>query len=108
MGENLDESVRREVMEEVGLAVRVIDVAAVVDRVVLDQEGKVEYHYILLGFLCDVLGGRLNAGTDADECRFVPLNELCRYDLTPGTDEVIRRAFEKAANLGAPVYHAQV
>lgn len=106
LGESLEASVRREVLEEVGLEVKVIDLVAALDRVIFDQDGRIEYHYILLDFLCEVLAGRLNAGTDADQCRFVPIKELCRYDMTRGTEEVIQRASEKAGNLGLPVYCA--
>jgi hypothetical protein len=80
---------------------------AALDRVIFDQDGRIEYHYILLDFLCEVLGGRLNAGTDADECRFVPLKDLRRLDITRGTEEVIQRALEKARDLGVPVYCAK-
>ena len=106
MGESLEASVRREVLEEVGLEVKVIDLVAALDRVIFDRNGRIEYHYILLDFLCEVLAGRLEAGTDADQCRFVPIKELCRYDMTRGTQEVIERASEKAGNLGLPVYRA--
>ncbi len=105
LGESLEASVRREVVEEVGLEVRVIDLVAALDRVILDQDGRIEYHYILLDFLCEVEGGNLNAGTDADECRFVPIKDLNRYDMTHGTEEVIQRAFEKAQDSSVKVYY---
>lgn len=108
LGESLEASVRREVREEVGLEVRVVDLVAALDRVILDPEGRIEYHYILLDFLCEVAGGELNAGTDADECRFVPIDELGRCEMTRGTEEVIRRAFKRAGNLGVRVYSAQI
>lgn len=106
LGESLDTSVRREVLEEVGLEVKVIDLVAAFDHVVFDQDGRIEYHYILLDFLCEILDGHPKAGTDADEFRFVPIGELCRHDMAPGTEEIIHRAFEKAGNLGVPVYRA--
>ena len=108
LGESLEAAVRREVMEEVGLEVKAIDLVAALDRVIFDRNGRVEYHYILLDFLCEVVGGRLNAGTDADECRFVAMEDLGLYDMTRGTEEVIKRAFEKAKSLGIPVYIAPV
>jgi mutator protein MutT len=104
LGESLDESIRREVMEEVGLEVRTVDLVAALDRVMPDPDGRIEYHYILLDFLCEVLGGDLVAATDADECRFVALEDLGRYEMTRGTAEVIRRAFQKAKTPGIPVY----
>ncbi len=108
LGESLEAAVCREVVEEVGLEVKVIDLVAALDRVIFDRDGRIEYHYILLDFLCEVLGGSLNAGSDADECRFVPIKDLCRHDMTRGTEEVIQRASQKARNLGVPIYSAPV
>lgn len=97
LGESLDAAVCREVMEETGVEVRTIDLVAALDRIILDRENRIEYHYILLDFVCEIVGGELKAGTDADECRFVPLEDLRSYDITRGAEQVIRRAFERAA-----------
>ncbi len=108
LGEGLDAAIRREVMEEVGLEIRVIDLVAALDRVMFDGNGRIEYHYILLDFLCEMMGGDPVAATDADECRFVALEDLHSIELTRGTEEVIRRAFEKAKDLCpicSHVYH---
>jgi 8-oxo-dGTP diphosphatase len=108
LGESLEAAVKREVLEEVGLEVKVVDLVAALDRVILDKTGKIEYHYILLDFLCEVLKGVPRADTDVDECRFVPLAELGTYDLTRGTEKVIRRAFELAKKLDIPIYDSHV
>jgi ADP-ribose pyrophosphatase YjhB (NUDIX family) len=104
LGESLEAAVRREVLEEVGLEVKEIDLVAVLDRVILDPNGRIEYHYILLDFLCEIVSGDLKAASDADECRFVAMEDICLYDMTRGTEEVIKRAFEKAKSPGIPVY----
>lgn len=104
LGESLDASVRREVMEEVGLEIKVIDLVAAFDTIMFDQNGQIEYHYIILDFLCEESGGDPIAATDADECRFVAIEDLCRYEMTRRTEELIKRAFEKAKSLGIAVY----
>ncbi len=108
LGESLEASVRREVLEEVGLEVRVIDLVAALDRVIFDENGRLEYHYILLDFLCEISGGNPIAASDADECRFVPIEDLLDYDMTRGTEEVIKRAYQKAKSSGILIYDAQV
>ncbi len=106
LGETLEDAVRREVLEEVGLDVKVIDLCAVLDRVILDKGGRIEYHYVLLDFLCESADGDPIAATDAQECLFVPLTELSSRDLTRGTEKVIRRAFEQAKRRKTGVYDA--
>jgi 8-oxo-dGTP diphosphatase len=108
LGESLSAAVQREIREEVGLEVEVIDLVAALDRVILDENGRIEYHYILLDFLCEAVEGDPLAATDADECIFVSLKDLPLYDLTRGTETVIRRAFEKALEKGIPVYDSSV
>lgn len=104
LGESLETAVRREVREEVGLDVKVIDLVAALDRVIYDSNSRIEYHYILLDFLCESVLGDPVAATDADESAFVPLEELPLYDLTRGTELVIKRAYQKAMEKGSSVY----
>ncbi len=108
LGESLESAVRREVLEEVGLEVKVIDLIAALDRVICDQNGRIEYHYILLDFLCEVTGGVPLAASDAEECLFVPIEELSSYELTRGTEEIINRAYRKAEGLNGLIYDASV
>jgi mutator protein MutT len=104
LGETLQEAVFREVSEEVGLEVRVKDLVVALDRVILDQNGGIEYHYVLLDFLCEWTGGEPFPASDVLSCAFVPLDELPRYRLTDGTEQVIRRAFSQRKGSLFPIY----
>lgn len=104
VGESLEDAVRREILEEVGLDVKVLDLVAVLDRVIRDQEGRIEYHYILIDFLCESTRGDPQPATDADECAFVSLDRLSAYNLTRGTEKIIRRAFERSKEKPVQVY----
>ncbi len=108
LGESLDSAVRREVREEVGLEVKVKDLVAALDRVIRDEQGRIEYHYVLLDFTCEVVRGKPKAATDADECLFVALEDLRQFNMTAGTEEVIRRAFGKEKPAGFPVYDVSI
>jgi ADP-ribose pyrophosphatase YjhB (NUDIX family) len=92
LGETTAEAARREVAEECGLAVDLIDVCGVLDRVVRDPDGRVRYHWVLVDYLAVARGGTLCAGDDAADARWVPLAEVERYDTTDGLLDMIKRA----------------
>jgi ADP-ribose pyrophosphatase YjhB (NUDIX family) len=108
LGESLEEAVRREVREEVGLKVVVRDMVAALDRVIFDDAGRIEYHYILLDFLCDWTSGEPCAATDVMDCAFVPLDLLPQYPMTSGTEQVIRRALGRMQGIHFPAYDARL
>lgn len=92
VGETTAEAARREVAEECGIAVRIAGVAGVVDRIVRDADGRVRYHYVLVDYLALPEPGEICAGSDAAECRWVPVDEVERLDVTEGLLDMIRRA----------------
>jgi 8-oxo-dGTP diphosphatase len=94
LGETLEDAIRREVLEETGLAVEVADVVKAFDRISRDAEGRVRYHFVLVDFLCRVTGGALACATDALEARWAGPDEL--DGLTPLTIEVIQKAWRMA------------
>ena len=94
LGETLEEGIRREVLEETGLVVEPVAVVEVLDRISRDAEGRVQYHYVLVDFLCRVVSGDLACATDAADACWAGLNKLSL--VAPFTVAVIRKAFEKA------------
>ena len=75
VGETLRTAVAREVREETGLDVDVGPIVEVLDRIRLDDEGRVRYHFVLIDYLCRPVGGSLACASDADEARWAVLDE---------------------------------
>jgi ADP-ribose pyrophosphatase YjhB (NUDIX family) len=96
-GERVVEALKREVREETGLEIETNFVAEVFERITPDAEGRIEYHYVLLDYLCRVVGGELAAGDDAAEVAWFERAELPDLLITPGSLAVIEKAFELAA-----------
>lgn len=96
LGETLEAGVAREMQEETGLDVEVGPVIEVFDRILLDADRRVQYHFVLVDYLCRPVGGELRAGSDVDDAVYVDPVGLGPYDLTTKARAVIDRALELA------------
>jgi mutator protein MutT len=94
LGETLKEAVKREVCEEVSITIRVGEVVEVLERIFHDPDGKVQYHYVLVDFLCEHLSGEEKPSSDALEARWVPISKIPHQRLPGKTKRVIQKAFE--------------
>lgn len=90
-GERLEAAVLREVLEETNLVVKIVRFGEIFERIMLDADGKTEYHYVLLDYVCEVVGGTLTAGSDSADVRWFGLEELKKLPITSGTLEVVER-----------------
>ena len=93
-GEPLEEALRREVMEETGLEVEIVHLIEVFERIMSGDAGEVEYHFILLDYICRVTGGTLLASDDASQAVWFTQDEIAGLKITPGTPAVIAKAFQ--------------
>jgi 8-oxo-dGTP diphosphatase len=101
LGETLAAAINRELAEETGLTVTLLGIAAVAERIFPDPDGRIAYHYVLVDYLCDYLGGELSPGSDITAAGFVALSDLSGFDLPQFTADVIRRAWEQKQAAGA-------
>ena len=95
VGETLTAAITRELAEETGLTVRLLGIAAVLERIFPDEAGQVAYHYVLIDFVCEYLAGDLNPASDITAAQFVALPDLDRFDLPRFTSDVIHRAHDQ-------------
>lgn len=114
LGETVGEATAREALEETGLVVDVGgtrgpgsisgqpasgpgSVVGVFDRVVLDNAGRVRFHYLLVDILCRVVSGELRAGGDAAEARWLTREELAGFPMEEVARGLLLGALERAA-----------
>ena len=91
IGERLDEAAAREVREETGLDVEIVEVIDRAEVIRRDEHGRIERHYVIIVFAGRFLSGQLQAGDDADAVRWVDLSEIADYEVTPDTARIVRR-----------------
>ena len=105
VGETLAEGLTRELAEETGLEVNVVELIEVFERIFPAPPGedgtpadpaRPQYHFVILDYLCELRGGTLAAASDAAELAWAREDELTQYDLTAAVTRVVRKAFARA------------
>ena len=100
LGESLQQGVARELLEETGIEVRVLDVIEVFDRIFPDAPGEAQeagarpkFHYVIVDYLCERISGQARAASDVTDVAYAAEDELEQFALTPTATRVLRRAF---------------
>ena len=92
IGETLAEAAQRELLEETGVKVDSLLLIDVVDSIIPDAEEKIKYHYTLVDYMGQWYSGESRPGDDAQEVRWVHLNELSSFSLLGETMNIIQKA----------------
>jgi len=100
-GEKLEDAVRRETLEETGLRVEIAYRFDIFERIMRDADGRAEYHYVLVDYVCKVVGGEVTPGDDVSRVEWVPYTNLRDYKVTSGTIEAVERAYSHELRAGS-------
>ncbi|MEO8651533.1 MAG: NUDIX hydrolase [Hyphomicrobiaceae bacterium] len=101
-GETALDAAAREVGEETGLSVILEGLVDVHDAIFLDADGTLRAHYVLAVFRGHSADGEPVAATDVHDARFVPISDIDGFRMTPGAQEIIRRAYAQSRPSAKP------
>ena len=93
VGETLRDAIRREVREETGVEIEPRAIVEVLDRISSDPDGRPRFHYVLIDFVCDPVGGTLCCASDATEAVWAEKSTVAEYGLGDPAMSVIDKAF---------------
>ncbi len=99
LGESLESGTAREVLEETGLIVDVGPVVEVFDRILLDDEAGVRFHFVLVDYLCRPRGGKLQAGSDVSDVMLANPAGLAALHVVEKAQAVVALALERQREL---------
>lgn len=92
LGETVEQTGRREVLEEANITVGPLGLIEIVDSITYDDQQRILYHYTLMDFWCDWVDGNITPGGDVLETRWVLPAELQAYALWSETERIIAKA----------------
>lgn len=95
LGETVQEAALREIGEEAGIQIRIVDIAAVVDLMDRDTQGQVLYHYTVVDLVAEWVAGDIRAGDDAAEVAWAHPDDFDSFNLSDDVRRVITLAASK-------------
>jgi|GEM_PF-700414 len=95
LGERLVDGARREVREECGVEVGIRDLITAFEPIQRDEDGRVEYHYVVIDFWAVHISGVASASDDADEVAWVVESDWETYNLAKETLAVVQSAYRR-------------
>ena len=92
LGETVEEALVREVAEEVGCRVEPQCLLGMMDLISRDSHDRIQFHFVLLHYLCTHVSGEVHADSDASDARWVALSSLAELPVTGGTYRALQLA----------------
>jgi 8-oxo-dGTP diphosphatase len=99
LGESLQEGVARELLEETGLQVRVLEMIEAFDRIFEEPTpeaalaGRPKFHFVIVDYLCERISGEARAGSDVTDVALAREDELEKFELTETATRILQKAF---------------
>jgi 8-oxo-dGTP diphosphatase len=98
LGEKLWDAARRELLEESEVECNIEGLVDIVDNIIPDSEGRIQYHYLVIYLFGSYIGGIPTPGSDASDVAWITYEEFPDLDMNPGVKQVLPKAFSLKHN----------
>ncbi|NOZ61558.1 MAG: NUDIX hydrolase [Calditrichaeota bacterium] len=95
LGEPVKEAALREVREECHLEIELVDLLGVVDLILKNKNGTVDFHYVLIDYLAKFKSGAPRADSDATDIGWFSREQWEKLDIPSITRKMLEKAFTK-------------
>jgi ADP-ribose pyrophosphatase len=89
LGETCQAAAEREVLEETGILIRAVKPILVFDSIERDDMGSIRFHYVIVDYAAEYIGGQLRAGDDARDARWFTWGEMGMLKLNAKTRQLL-------------------
>lgn len=89
LGETLRQAAEREIFEETGITIRAGEPIYIGDLVHRDEAGRIRFHYVVVDFAAEDLGGEVRGSDDALDARWISPGEFDALEATKTTRELL-------------------
>ncbi|RLF12005.1 MAG: hypothetical protein DRJ98_02065 [Thermoprotei archaeon] len=91
LGEKVEDAAVREVEEETGIKVKLKRLLDVVNKIVLDEDGRVKYHFVIVDFLGEPLNLQVKPSPEVLDAAWVKLSDLQTMPITSTLRELLTK-----------------
>ena len=92
LGEAVRDGVIREVREETGAEIEIVELIDLFEPIHRDPDGRIHYHFVVIDFWAHFRGGTVAPADDAVQAAWVSLESLDDLPMDEATRRVVRKA----------------
>ena len=91
LGESMQSAAAREVLEETGISIQAGELIYYFETIQPDQNGKIQFHYVIFDFMATYLAGDPKPQDDAMDARWIAPTAIHALGLNPRTQDLLQQ-----------------